>query len=1371
MNVPTSPRASRGQRFLALVTGASLALAAGVAAGPAANAASDVAHAVDTPLTVADLAMTGDGQQRWQSLPKSRLVLNPFDRYARGSNGSLTRYDSEVYQNSGPNLPVRAAYYANDLALRFPDLLTVHRQGPVGEAPPATSTALPGPYTAANGWADDRVTSAASGGQTTVTVNAGSTFGKISKNVTVNLSETPNLTIDIAALSTDAKWALEIGSKKPLPADATVAGQFTFNLAALTELSGSQTLDVKLWVAGGTGKSATLNSLTLHGDTVANPAQDKRILWRDEMSSADGWYTGSQGATVSSNGAQGLVKIEGAGVDYGSGGKDLSIDVTATTRLAVKVDAFTHQWALQVREGDTSKSVQSNTTATGWRTYDFASIVGTGTKNLKWRLFTTGARPSGALFDEIVIYDDAVSEPWTQPHNLQPASSFDTTWTASQETFTGTYGANGTITGRDVFTAVEAIVREIDTTDLTGNAVVGGLLQGTPSWDATTGQLTVTSAESVQVYQLPAGVTVGFGPTVAQATSPAALASHRAWSAVLPNGVHKVAVAFAPVSTSSTYGTGLTQAAGIAAASAAATAGHGANLPARVAELDTFWNGYLAGVPRPHDFTLHDVNAYGASEAQIKAAYYRAWINLEQNVIPATPETNSLSAQLGTGKASMWMSGIPGAKNVATWDTLVGLQALAYSNPQTAWESYTGIMDFVQPEESAFPGEITNDPTKGGEVLPSRKAQTAWVLYNATGDKAKLEAIYPALTRVLKFAKTNLHWTVKDRGTYNYTQRDSEFVTSLILDLNYAKKISALLGHDADVAQWTTDQADLYDKFDTWFLQNGTFVQKVILSYDDDLFASDPKPGGYSPATVSSVNSNGDTSVVATSLALPGISNAARDALLGRFGQSGTPGLHWTGGDSHFSGLGDNLKGPNINYLTTALLDGGHVTDGKAKAAQFNESVIRDITRSGWFAEVYQRDGNFTSDKPLVDGVRPSLFGIAAFIDAVWIANGFRIAEGDASFVKLSAGRTGGITGLTTLGRGLNVQLNDAGAVLSGPAVGPGATVQIPLAVGATGTIPAANLPPSSPAATATTLSLSKTSQPVGATGDERTVATVSVSSAATGFDQAPGTVTLRDASNGNAVIASGAFSGADVTLTVPGDLTQGTHHLVATFTPTAALWWAASQSAARPLIVVARPVNPPTDPGPAAAALSLSLNAGKVTAGARPVATVAVSTSGTWTSGKVTITQGTRVLATLTIPASKRASVQLPRMTSVGSLRLQAKFAGNKQVSPAASPVITLRVAKAKAKVKVVAKKTVGRGKKLTVSVRVTAPAGLTKSGRATVRIGKGKARTVKVNAKGRATVKLKATKRGKQQIRVTYRGSVNVTAAKASKALRVVR
>lgn len=1127
-------------KFTKIAAGLSLSavMVLGTLVAAPANAA--VSDESAQPLTVADLTMTGDAQQRWQSLPKSRIVINPFDRYA----ADVTYSTSEVDQNSGPELPLASAYYANDQALRFPQLLSTYRTA-AEQTADAPSEALGTPFTSANGWAASNVDVAQVGQSTAVSVRTGSVYGRITKSVTVDLSAHPLLTVDVGALSSGAGWAVEIGETKLLPTDVTFVGENTYDVAALTGKTGTETIEVKLWVSGGAGKSVTFDALTLSAPTE-NPATDKKVLWRDGFATATGWATGSESGMVTSNGAQGVVAISGSGKTWGSVRKDISVDVTSTTSLAINVVAATHKWALILYVDGTEYKVQADTTATGWTVIpNLARTIGAGVKSISVRVFTTGARPSGVAVDEMVVFDAGVESPWRSIITAA-ADEYETTWTPSVQTFSASYGDSGTLNGRDLFASTDTIVREVDATQLSGeDLVLAGAITGEAYWDSQQHLLTVLAADYVQVYALPTEAQVGFGPTISDAYASEPDTSSASWTATVPAGsVARVAISFATVSTSTQYGVELTNGAGRESATAEALSARALDLDARIAALDEQWNEYLAGVPLVEDFSVTSVADHGVTEAQTEAAYYRAFINLQQNVIPATPETNSLSAQLGTGKASVWMSGIPGAKNVATWDTLVGLQALVYADPETAWESFGGIMDFVQDEDSEFPGEITNDPAKGGEVLPSRKAQTAWVLYNATGNRGELERIYPALTRVLEFAATNLHWTVKDRGIYNDTQRDSEFVTSLIIDLGYAKKISTLLGADVDLAKWQEIEDHLYDKFDDWFVRtDGVFQQKVTLASDDD-----------DAQVTTGTSANGATSVVAGSLALKNLSERARTAINLRLDAA------WKDGDAQFSGLADDIKGPNMNYIVDGLLENDHVADGRAKATVFTDTIVRDIVRAGWFAEVYKTGGNGTSDAPVVDGVRPSLFGIATFVDSIWANNGFRISEGDATFVRLSDVKDGGVQGLSHLGRTMEVSITDSGVTVSGDAVGPGSAVSLDAAVGESVVLPAEYETPLTPFATTTTLHLGTLATARAVSDDEGSFVRMQVETAQEATAAADGVVDVVDAEDGT-VLATVELTDGAATMTLADVLPAGEYRVAARFISGNAAWWQSSES------------------------------------------------------------------------------------------------------------------------------------------------------------------------------------------------------------------
>jgi hypothetical protein len=311
--------------------------------------------------------------------------------------------------------------------------------------------------------------------------------------------------------------------------------------------------------------------------------------------------------------------------------------------------------------------------------------------------------------------------------------------------------------------------------------------------------------------------------------------------------------------------------------------------------------------------------------------------------------------------------------------------------------------------------------------LPSRKAQTAWILYSATGDKAKLASVYDNLADNLVWEGQNLRWILSTLHNIP-DERDAEFVVSLIYDLQFAEKIASALGNSGAVSQWKTLTAQLTTEYETWFFPAGQPpVQKVYL---DTSRASAPDSGD-APADFYNEQTGmwtalGLTQYVATGLAVPGLSSTYVHKLMERFDGEFDPSQQLAGLGSHL------LKGPDAQLMEYGLLDNGYTED----ASGLINALTRDIVRSGWFSEVYQASSNSPAQTPLGNGVRPSLFGLANLIDNVWMENGYRLGEGQAAVLRLP-GADGGIRGLTSMGKPLNVSLNaSAGtATVSGGAV------------------------------------------------------------------------------------------------------------------------------------------------------------------------------------------------------------------------------------------------------------------------------------------------------------------------------------------------
>ncbi len=174
------------------------------------------------------------------------------------------------------------------------------------------------------------------------------------------------------------------------------------------------------------------------------------------------------------------------------------------------------------------------------------------------------------------------------------------------------------------------------------------------------------------------------------------------------------------------------------------------------------------------------------------------------------------------------------------------------------------------------------------------------------------------------------------------------------------------------------------------------------------------------------------------------------------------------------------------------------------------------------------------------------------------------------------------------------------------------------------------------------------------------------------------------------------------------------------------------------------------------------------VTAGAKTSVTARVTSAGAKSavSGSVTLLENGRKVGSATVGASGVANIALAAHPLTGTYALTATYSGNAAFKGRTSPVVALKVTKAKAKVTVkAAKKQVKRHTKVKLAVKIKVPAGVSAKGKVVVYDKGRKVATVKVPASGAATLKVRISKKiGKHTITVRYTGSANVVSARAT-------
>lgn len=367
-----------------------------------------------------------------------------------------------------------------------------------------------------------------------------------------------------------------------------------------------------------------------------------------------------------------------------------------------------------------------------------------------------------------------------------------------------------------------------------------------------------------------------------------------------------------------------------------------------VRQREAIWNRTLNDLPHPSNFQLHGLASKGATAQSMRRMYYKAWIFLLSNSLPPMPENGYSFPQLPCGKASLWSEGAPHARASSQWESMIAMQFVALVDPATAWSAYKGMMSLVQPD-GALPGE----------GLPSRHAQTAWVLYSLTADKENLRTVYPALKRLLLWKIANPRWIYK--GATPPDQKDAEFVVHALMDALFASRIAKALQLPGEDGFWQAQVEELSANYHRWFWdKSGARAYRIY--YD-----------------LTGKQEEADRSRNLQSLVLPAtlLKQPEKETLLKIFRAS----LHH---DIAF--LVPELAGfPKYNYTLRGIWQYGSPQEASSMA----QASVREITLAGEFSENYYQDF-----PPRPTGVTPSVFGAAQILDGSLWHNGIIVGDG-----------------------------------------------------------------------------------------------------------------------------------------------------------------------------------------------------------------------------------------------------------------------------------------------------------------------------------------------------------------------------------------
>jgi hypothetical protein len=359
--------------------------------------------------------------------------------------------------------------------------------------------------------------------------------------------------------------------------------------------------------------------------------------------------------------------------------------------------------------------------------------------------------------------------------------------------------------------------------------------------------------------------------------------------------------------------------------------------------------GALRRVPAPAVWGIHADANHDVSAADHKRAYYAAWAFLIEDVIGILPENSFHFEQVMCGKPSLWNHGDPRAPGVAQWDSLFGIQWLAYVNPHAAWSAFQGLMSLVD-ERGAI----------AGESLPARKAQTAWILYSLTKDRTKLKAVYPAIKRNLLWEESNPRWIY---GSHNDPdEHDLEFTSSWIYDAEFAIRICKVLPDCTDETFWTHEEERMTNDSQAWFFSDPSEIRQYNPIY--------AKRGH----TLTSIDDDAWSAYIVQAIAIPQFPETVKHQLLDYFETRFRPSKLGLGADLY--------KYPDVNLIAYGLLDAHNVLTGP-----FVEGVLAESIRVGTFTEVVGKG-------QVAEGVQESLFSPVNIIEFTWLENRCRYDNG-----------------------------------------------------------------------------------------------------------------------------------------------------------------------------------------------------------------------------------------------------------------------------------------------------------------------------------------------------------------------------------------
>ena len=636
----------------------------------------------------------------------------------------------------------------------------------------------------------------------------------------------------------------------------------------------------------------------------------------------------------------------------------ISIDMDVNPVVTISVSDFEGtNWSLKMRNQHGSEVIlRDDAQGTGTFQYPLREMSGrwTGTQQITFSLYCIGRNSTITINDwKIIMFDDDAL-------SIKEASEYSTAWMPNELPFEASYEDGSSIKGTDYFYDIHTIVRKIEWTNV-GNSKKFLLVGEHHGLNISFENNVLIQEKDVYNIAITSNAFENYPIKYYRSLIELRMQINGTDAPVNPNGYWSVEID-ADESRQLTASVAFSYANDDEDESVLLERVKepliGSNAEIGYQNGKQYWNDYLAKLPHPSVFAIETADSRNVSPDEVKLAYYKAWVFTAQSLLMGDPVKYPYP-QVVTGKASVWDEGHDLAPYSATWESFFGIQFLAFTDPENAWKAFDGIMSLTDSE-----GVI------GGESLPSRKAQTAWLLYEMTGDKDRLSAIYDPLERYLNWRKIYPHWIYNSEP--DVTQKDAEFVFSAIIDMDFMSKIARVVKNQAVAEEWKTKAKNFYEECLPWFWPT---PKTVPVQYYN---------------TVSHGRDPGGRYWVTTGLFMDELEGDYLGSMMNLFSLGFS--MNGNFGGTHMG----NPKYPDVSYTLYGLIERNNIN----RAENVIDICIRDIVRSGnFFAECY-----VTAGEPYPYGVRPSFFGASMIIDFVMMKNGFWYGKGTPNALNLFEG-------------------------------------------------------------------------------------------------------------------------------------------------------------------------------------------------------------------------------------------------------------------------------------------------------------------------------------------------------------------------------